>query len=118
MASVVSEDVRLARRLRRGRARRLRLDRPDDEQFAFITDLVRPVGTYLNGRRLYESMAVWETDPRWPRSRTSGPFADVWQATTKVVYSTTLDAVSTAKSRLERRFDPDAVREMKDTSGG
>ena len=46
---------------------------PDDEQFAFITDLVRPVGTYLYGRRLYESMAVWETDPRWPRNRNSGP---------------------------------------------
>jgi dihydrofolate reductase len=87
---------------------------PDDQQFAFITDLVRPVGTWLYGRRLYESMAVWETDPALAsQSALRADFAHVWQAGDKVVYSTTLDAVSTAKSRLERRFDPDAVRAMK-----
>ena len=90
---------------------------PDDQQFAFITDLVRPVGTWLYGRRLYESMAVWETDPTLAsQSALSADFAHVWQAGDKVVYSTTLDAVSTAKSRLERRFDPDSVREMKKAS--
>ena len=87
---------------------------PNDEQFAFITDLVRPVGTWLYWRRLYESMAVWETDPALAsQSALRADFAHVWQAGDKVVYSTTLDAVSTAKSRLERRFDPDAVRAMK-----
>ena len=91
---------------------------PDDEQFAFITDLIRPVGTYLYGRRLYESMAVWETDPALAaQSELTAEFARVWQAADKVVYSTTLDAVSTATSRLERRFDPDAVRAMKDAAG-
>jgi hypothetical protein len=78
----------------------------DDEQFAFITDLVRPVGTYLYGRRLYETMAVWETDPALAaQSELRADFAYVWQAADKIVYSTTLDATSTAKSRLERRFD-------------
>jgi dihydrofolate reductase len=91
---------------------------PDDEQFAFITDLIRPVGTYLYGRRLYESMAVWETEPALAaQSELRADFAQVWQAADKIVYSTTLDAVSTAKSRLESRFDPDVIREVKDTAG-
>ena len=87
---------------------------PSDEVFAFITDLVRPVGTYLYGRRLYETMAVWETDPTLAaQSELMADFAHVWQAADKIVYSTTLDDVSTAKTRLERRFDPDSVRDMK-----
>ncbi|HEY3674307.1 MAG TPA: dihydrofolate reductase family protein [Acidimicrobiia bacterium] len=91
---------------------------PDDEQFAFITDLVRPVGTWLYGRRLYEMMAVWETDPALAaRSELMADFAHVWQAEEKIVYSTTLDAVSTARSRLERTFDPASIGAMKDASG-
>ncbi len=87
---------------------------PSDEVFTFITDLVRPVGTYLYGRRIYETMAVWETDPALAaQSELTADFANVWQTADKIVYSTTLDAVSTADTRLERRFDPDAVREMK-----
>jgi dihydrofolate reductase len=87
---------------------------PDDEQFAFVTDLVRPVGTYIYGRRLYETMAVWETEPALAaQSELRADFAHVWQAADKIVYSTTLDAVSTDKSRLERRFDPDSIRKMK-----
>jgi dihydrofolate reductase len=90
---------------------------PDDEQFAFVTDLVRPVGTYVYGRRLYETMAVWETDPSLAaQSKLSADFALVWQAADKIVYSTTLDAVSTGKSRLERGFDPDSIRKMKVTT--
>ena len=90
---------------------------PNDEQFAFITDLVRPVGTYLYGRRMYETMAVWQTDPTLARqSELRADFAHVWQAADKIVYSTTLDAVSTATSRLEHRFDPESVREMKATA--
>jgi dihydrofolate reductase len=86
---------------------------PDDEVFAFITDLVRSVGTYLYGRRLYETMAVWETDSTLAaQSELMGDFAN-WQAADKVVYSTTLDAVPTAKTQLARLFDPDSVRDMK-----
>jgi dihydrofolate reductase len=87
---------------------------PDDELFAFITDLVRPVGTHLYGRRMYETMAVWETDPAMAaQSELMADFANVWQAADKVVYSTTLEAVSTAKTRLERTFDPGSLRAMK-----
>ena len=87
---------------------------PNDEVFTFITDLVRPVGTYLYGRRLYETMAVWEADPTLAaQSELMADFANVWQTVDKIVYSTTLHAVSTANTRLERRFDPDSVRAMK-----
>src|SRR6187399_2780505 len=87
---------------------------PSDEVFVFITDLVRPIGTWLYGRRLYESMAVWETEPALAaQSELMADFADVWQAGEKIVYSTTLEAVSTERTRLERRFDPDAIRTMK-----
>jgi dihydrofolate reductase len=86
---------------------------PSDEVFAFITDLVRPVGTYLYGRRLYETMAVWETDPTLAaQSELMADFANVWQAADKIVYSTTRHEVATANTRLERRFDPDSVRDM------
>jgi dihydrofolate reductase len=92
---------------------------PDEELFAFITDLVRPVATWLYGRRLYETMAVWETDATLAaQSERMADFAKVWQAGDKVVYSTTLSAVSTARSRLERNFDPDSVREMKRSGSG
>ncbi|HEY3484717.1 MAG TPA: dihydrofolate reductase family protein [Ilumatobacteraceae bacterium] len=87
---------------------------PSDEYMRFITDLVRPVGTFLYGRRLYESMAVWETDAALAaESELSADFAGVWQAADKIVYSTTLHDVSTARSRIERRFDPDSVRDIK-----
>ena len=87
---------------------------PDDELFTFITDLVRPVGTYLYGRRMYDTMALWETDPALAaQSELMADFANVWQAASKVVYSTTLDAVSTANTQLERAFDPASVRAMK-----
>ena len=87
---------------------------PDDDVFAFITELVRPVGTYLYGRRIYDTMAVWETDPALAdQSALMAGFADVWQAADKVVFSTTLDGVWTAKTRLERSFDADRVRDMK-----
>jgi dihydrofolate reductase len=87
---------------------------PIDEVFTFITDLVRPVGTYLYGRRMYETMAVWETRPALAaQSEPMADFANVWQAADKIVYSTTLHVVSTANTRLERRFDPDSVRDLK-----
>jgi len=87
---------------------------PTDEVFTFITDLVRPAGSYLYGRRMYETMALWEVDPTLAaQSELGADFAHMWQGADKIVYSTTLDAVSTTKTRLERRFDPDAVRGMK-----
>ena len=74
---------------------------PSDDYFAFITDLVRSSGTYLYGRRLYETMAVWETDPAVAaESELRSDFAQVWQAANKVVYSTTLHEVSTAQTRI------------------
>ena len=92
---------------------------PNDEGFAFITDLIRPVDTFLYGRRLYESMAVWETDPTLAaQSEAWAEFAKVWQSADKVVYSTTLQTVSTARTRLEHSFDPDFVKELKRSSTG
>jgi dihydrofolate reductase len=86
---------------------------PDDELFAFLLELVRPLGSHLYGRRLYESMAVWETDPAVAaQSAATAEFARVWQAADKVVWSTTLGAVPTARTRVERTFDPDAVRAL------
>jgi dihydrofolate reductase len=86
---------------------------PSDEVFTFITDLVRPVGTYLLGRRMYETMAVWEVDPALAaQSELMADFARVWQAADKVVYTTTLQAVPTARTRLEGHFEPEAVRAM------
>jgi len=87
---------------------------PIDEVFTFITELVRPIGTYLYGRRMYETMSVWETDPALAaQSELMSDFANVWQAADKIVYSTTLGAVSTTNTRLERCFDPESVRGLK-----
>lgn len=87
---------------------------PDGEVHAFINDLVRPVGTHLYGRRMYKTMRVWETDPSLAdQSALMRDFADIWQAADKVVYSTTLAAVSTARTRLARAFEPEAIRQMK-----
>ena len=87
---------------------------PDEEVHAFVNDLERPVGTYLYGRRLYEVMAVWETMPtladETPAVR---DYTAIWQAADKVVYSRTLETASSAKTRIERDFDPDAVRRLK-----
>ena len=86
---------------------------PDDEVHAFVNDLERPVGTYLFGRRMYETMAYWETAGAVSDQPPVGQdFAALWQAADKVVYSRTLQQVSTARTRIERDFDPAAVRQM------
>ena len=87
---------------------------PDEEAFAFITDLMRPIGTYLYGRKMFETMAVWQTPDAIP-GLTPGrlDFARVWQAAGKIVYSTSLENVAIPKTRVEREFDPQAVRDMK-----
>jgi dihydrofolate reductase len=91
---------------------------PDDEVHAFINDLERPVGTYLYGRRMYETMAVWETDPTLAdQSPLLRDFAEIWRAADKIVYSRTLETVSTARTRIERDFDPGAVRRIKSRAG-
>ena len=91
---------------------------PDEEVLAFVNDLERPVGTYLLGRRMYETMAVWETDPGLAGpSPASRDFAAIWPAAGKIVYSRTLEAASTARTRIEREFEPDAVRQVKETAG-
>jgi len=87
---------------------------PDEAVFAFINDLVRPIATYLYGRKMYETMAIWETPDVIP-GRTPGilDFAQIWQAADKIVYSKSLETVSTPKTRLKREFDPQAVRDLK-----
>jgi dihydrofolate reductase len=91
---------------------------PDQEVHTFVNDLERPVGTYLYGRRMYEVMAPWETDPTLAdQSPVMREFAELWQAADKVVYSRTLETASTARTRIERDFDPEAVRRLKATAG-
>lgn len=87
---------------------------PDEEVHAFVNDLERPVGTYLYGRRMYELMVYWETAHIVAdQSAVALDFAQLWRAAEKVVYSTTLETASTARTRIERDFDPEAVRGMK-----
>ena len=91
---------------------------PDEEVHTFINDLERPLGTYLYGRRMYETMVGWETDPTLAdQSPVMRDFAEIWQAADKIVYSKTLETVSTARTRIERDFDPEAVRQMKALAG-
>ena len=87
---------------------------PDAEVHTFVNDLERPVGTHLYGRRMYETMSVWQTLGNEPGlSAVEADYAEMWRALDKVVYSRTLDAVSTPRTRLEREFDPEAVRRLK-----
>jgi dihydrofolate reductase len=91
---------------------------PDEEVHAFINDLGRPLGTYLYGRRMYETMVGWETNPALTeQSPLMRDFAEIWQSADKVVYSRTLEAVSTTRTRMERDFDPEAVRQIKASAG-
>ncbi len=87
---------------------------PDEEVHTFVNNLERPVGTYLYGRRMYEVMVAWETAHTFADQRpVMQDFAKIWQAADKVVYSRTLAAVSSARTRIERDFDPEAVRQLK-----
>jgi dihydrofolate reductase len=91
---------------------------PDEEVHTFINNLERPVGTYLYGRRMYEVMVAWETahtladQPPYAQE-----FAEIWQAADKIVFSRTLETVSSARTRIERDFDPEAVRQLKASAG-
>ena len=87
---------------------------PDEEVHTFINDLYRSTGTFLFGRRMYETMAVWDTDPELINANEiTADFAGIYQAADKIVYSTTLDATWTERTRLMREFDPDAIRDLK-----
>jgi dihydrofolate reductase len=92
---------------------------PSEEYFRFITNLVRAMRTHLYGRRMYESMMVWETDPNLAaESPLLRDFAEVWQAADKIVYSRTLQTISTRKTQLERTFDLQTIRQLKAASEG
>ena len=91
---------------------------PDEEVHRFVNDLERPAGTYLLGRRMYEVMLAWENPGEWvEQSDVTRDFAAIWQAADKVVYSRTLDSASSARTRIERAFEPDAVRALKQAAG-
>ena len=85
---------------------------PDEEVHAFANELERPIGTYLYGRRMYDVMAVWETLDTSDEPPVMSEFATMWRAADKVVYSTTLEAATTPRTRIERAFDADAVRRL------
>jgi dihydrofolate reductase len=90
---------------------------PNPEVFAFINDLERDVGTYLYGRRMYETMVYWETfEATDDDSEIERDFSDIWKSADKVVYSTTLETTSSSKTWIERTFDPEAVRRMKSSA--
>ena len=89
---------------------------PDEEVHAFVNELERPIGTYLYGRRMYETMVAWETmDDEHPVMR---DFAELWRAAEKIVYSRSLESASSARTRVEHDFDAGAVRRLKESAQG
>ena len=86
---------------------------PDEEVFAFVNDLERGIGTHLYGRRMYEVMLYWETVPLDAESPVARDFAGIRRSAGKIVYSTTLRTASSTRTRIEPRFDPEAVRALK-----
>jgi dihydrofolate reductase len=87
---------------------------PDEEVHAFVNNLERPVGTYLYGRRMYETMVYWETDD--DRPPVFQDYAEIWRAAEKLVYSRTLQTVSSERTRIEREFDAAAIKRLKESS--
>jgi dihydrofolate reductase len=90
---------------------------PGEEVHAFVNELERPIGTHLYGRRMYETMVYWETVSTADQPTVIRDFAEIWRAAKKIVYSRTLQTVSSARTRIERDFDIDAIRRLKETSG-
>jgi dihydrofolate reductase len=87
----------------------------DEEVHAFLNDLERPVGTHLYGRRMYETMVYWETGGDRGGAVT-GDWAEIWRAADKIVYSRTLERVSSERTRIERDFEAGAIRRLKESS--
>jgi len=90
---------------------------PDEELFRFVNELERPIGTYLYGRRLYQTMAPWETADQMGQPSYVQDFTRIWQAADKIVFSTTLASASTARTRVERTFSPGLIRQLKQATG-
>ena len=90
---------------------------PDEEVHAFVNDLARPVGTHLYGRGMYDVMIAWETLDLVGEPPVIQDFAELWRAADKIVFSRTLDSVSSARTRLQREFDPEVVRRLKGEAG-
>ncbi|MGO4881864.1 MAG: dihydrofolate reductase family protein [Bryobacteraceae bacterium] len=86
---------------------------PDEEVHTFVNDLLRPVGIYLYGRRMYQTMVGWETMDTAAEAPFTRDFAEIWRAADKIVYSRTLEKISSARTRIERDFDPEPVRRTK-----
>jgi dihydrofolate reductase len=87
---------------------------PDAEVHTFVNDLERPVGTHLYGRRMYDTMRFWETAHTIPDQPSyARDYTEIWQAADKIVFSKTLDSVSSARTRMERTFEPDRIRRLK-----
>jgi dihydrofolate reductase len=89
---------------------------PDDEVFAFVNDLERPIGTYLYGRRMYQTMVFWETVSTSGEPEAFRDFTEIWRTAEKIVYSRTLQAPASERTRIERDFDPAAIRRLKQSS--
>ncbi|TMG64167.1 MAG: deaminase [Chloroflexi bacterium] len=89
---------------------------PDEEVHAFVNDLERPVGTYLYGRRMYDVMVAWETMQLDDQPEVMRDFAEIWRAADKIVYSNSLETPSSARTRVERVFDPEAIRQLKSSA--
>jgi dihydrofolate reductase len=90
---------------------------PDEEVHTFVNDLERPIGTYLYGRRLYEVMLAWETISPAGQPPFVRDFAEIWRKADKIVYSTTLETISSARTQIEREFDREEVRQLKASRG-
>jgi dihydrofolate reductase len=86
---------------------------PDEEVHAFVNELERPVGTYLYGRRMYDVLVAWETMPTEDQPAVIRDYAEIWRAADKIVYSTTLATATSARTQIERSFDPAAIRQLK-----
>jgi dihydrofolate reductase len=90
---------------------------PDEEVHRFVNDLERPIGTYLLGRRMYEVMRYWDTAPTGNDEPPAGQeYAKIWQAADKIVYSKSLDRISTGNMKIEREFEPEAIKQLKTTA--
>jgi dihydrofolate reductase len=90
---------------------------PDEELFAFVNQRERTIGTYLFGRRMYETMVYWETASTLPdQSAVESEFTEMWKAADKIVYSSTLTTASSARTNIEQSFEPDAIAKLKDTA--
>ncbi len=91
---------------------------PDEEVHAFVNDLVRPIGIYLYGRRMYETMVFWETAAVDDQSPIVRDYTEIWRGAEKIVFSRSMEVLSSARTRIEATFDPEMIRQMKGSASG